>query len=118
MTVAPFDSHAVFKRLQSSGMSEATAEAMANELMRLALQREIAEQEQRLIAFGRALDELRNQVGMERAQDSKRHEAYQSEIRSDLERLELRLRYDLTIRLGGMLGAGVAFLAAIKVFGH
>ena len=41
-----------------------------------------------------------------------------SGIRADLREMELRLKYDLTLRLGGMIAAGVAFLTASKFFGH
>lgn len=36
--------------------------------------------------------------------------------KQDLRELELRLRYDLTIRMGAMFAAGVAFLAALITF--
>ncbi|MEO5373379.1 MAG: CCDC90 family protein [Alphaproteobacteria bacterium] len=39
-------------------------------------------------------------------------------LRSDMEKIELRLTNTLTLRLGGMIAASVAFLAAIKFFGH
>ena len=34
----------------------------------------------------------------------------------DLRELELRLKYDLTLRMGAMIAAGVAFLAALMTF--
>lgn len=36
--------------------------------------------------------------------------------KQDLRELELRLKYDLTLRMGTMIAAGVAFLAALITF--
>lgn len=36
--------------------------------------------------------------------------------KQDLRELELRLKYDLTLRMGAMITAGVAFLAALMTF--
>lgn len=36
--------------------------------------------------------------------------------KQDLRELELRLKYDLTLRMGAMIAAGVAFLAALMTF--
>lgn len=36
--------------------------------------------------------------------------------KQDLRELELRLKYDLTLRMGAMIAAGVAFLAALITF--
>ena len=36
--------------------------------------------------------------------------------KQDLKELEFRLKYDLTLRMGSIVGAGVAILAAIKFF--
>lgn len=38
------------------------------------------------------------------------------DARRDIKELELRLKHDLTIRLGGIVVAGIAFLAALKFF--
>jgi hypothetical protein len=37
--------------------------------------------------------------------------------KQDLRELELRLKHDLTVRMGALLAATVAVIAALKVFG-
>ncbi len=37
--------------------------------------------------------------------------------KQDLRELELRLKHDLTIRMGALLAASVAVIAALKLFG-
>lgn len=36
-----------------------------------------------------------------------------SELKADIEKLELRLKHDLTLRLGGMMAASIAIVAAL-----
>jgi len=114
MTTIVFDTHATFKRLIAAGLSEAAAEAMAGELLAVAQEQKYADTAKRLSEVQLELETFKMQI----VQHDRRYESYQSDIRSDLERLELRLRYDLTLRLGGVVAVGVAFLTAIKFFGH
>lgn len=112
MTDVSFDTHALVKKLISGGLSEAAAEEISSQMLSLRSGREDREFEQRLNEISRSMDALR----MELAQEDRRLEAYQSEIRGDLERMELRLKHELTLRLGGIVAVGVAALAALKLF--
>ena len=45
--------------------------------------------------------------------DNKRELATKADLKAELEKLELRLRHDLTLRLGGMMAASIAVVAAL-----
>lgn len=49
----------------------------------------------------------------------KRDEEAKRELatKQDLRELELRLKHDLTVRMGALLTAAVAVIAALKIFG-
>jgi hypothetical protein len=102
----PFDTHAFMKRLTAAGVPEAQAEVHARaiadlvsdqlatkrdlEEVRLALQHDVAELEVRL-----------------------RHDLNEMELRlrADTERLVRELELRLTLRLGGVIAAGIAIVA-------
>lgn len=90
MTTLTIDTHAFIKRLTAVGMPEAQAEAVTSLV--------------------------------KEAQDSAAGElATKADLRHELARIESAIeiaKRDLTIRLGVMIGVGVAFLSAIKFFGH
>ena len=85
-TAIVFDTHAYVKKLKSVGFTEEQAEVQAETLAGL-----VGDQ----LATKRDLKEL--EILIER----------------DLQELELRLKHGLTLRLGGMLAAAIAIVAAL-----
>lgn len=85
MTTIAFDTHEFIKALKAGGFDEQQAETLSIEMKKI--------QEQGLADLA-----TRNDLAL---------------LRKDLIEMELRLKYDLTLRLGGMLAAGVAIVAAL-----
>jgi hypothetical protein len=93
----PFDTHAFVKRLTAAGMPEAQAEVQAEAIA------DLVDQE---LATKRDLQEM--EIALKR--DLKETE---TALKRDVLELELRLKHDLTIRLGAMIAAAIAIVAAI-----
>ena len=89
MASAIFDSHAFVERLTAAGMPVEQAEILADEQNRF-LGEELATKQD--VALLRANLEL---------------------LRADMTAMEQRIKDQLTIRLGGMLAAAVAIMAAL-----
>jgi predicted phage-related endonuclease len=88
-----FDTHAYVKRLKAVGFTEEQAEVVAATQAELITERLATKQDIALLQ--RDLKEL--EVRLQR----------------DMKELELRLKNDLTLRLGGMIAAAVAIVAAL-----
>lgn len=91
MAAVAFDTHAFIKRLTAAGMPEPQAEILVEEQARL------------------IEDRLATKVDLERLEHN---------VRRDFEHRMETLEQRLTIKLGAMIAAGVAFLSATKFFGH
>ena len=93
------DTHEAVKLLQSAGLDEEKAEAIV-----------------RVVGVGQ--DALATKVDLEAlAQTTKADlEALAQTTKADLEALELRLRHDLTLRLGAMVFAAAGVQVAIVGF--
>ena len=94
MSSATFDTLGYFEKLKAAGMPEEQAKVVANTMRevideRLATKKDLRELETRFDAKFRELD-------------------------ASLRELEYRLQYNLTIRLGGMLAASIAIVAALS----
>ncbi len=86
--MATMDTHEAVKLLQSAGLDEEKAEAIV-----------------RVVGVGQ--DSLATKAGLE---------ALAQTTKADLEALELRLRHDLTLRLGAMVFAAAGVQVAIVGF--
>lgn len=82
----PFDTHAYVKRLTSAGVPETQAEVHAEAIA------------------GLVNDELATKRDLEEPRIA---------TARDLENLELRLKHDLTLRLGAIVVAGIGIVAAL-----
>ena len=91
MAAITFDTHAFIKRLTAAGMPEPQAEILAEEQARL------------------IEDRLATKTDIERLEQG---------LRRDFEHRMETLEQRLTIKLGALIAAGVAFLSATKFFGH
>ncbi|HZA67422.1 MAG TPA: hypothetical protein VE592_10760 [Geminicoccaceae bacterium] len=89
MASAIFDTHAFIKRLTAAGMPEQQAEILAEESTRLVGEQVATKQD---IALLRADLEV---------------------LRTEMTAMEQRIKDQLTIRLGAMLAAAVAIIAAL-----
>jgi predicted phage-related endonuclease len=103
-----FDTHAYVKKLKAVGFTEEQAEVQTQvvaELIdsHLATKRDLKELE---VALKTDLTELETAL----KRDLKELE---TALRRDMKEMELRLRHDLTLRLGGMLVAGIGAVAAL-----
>ncbi|OPX19541.1 MAG: hypothetical protein BZ151_08650 [Desulfobacca sp. 4484_104] len=103
-----FDTLEFAKKLKAADFTADQAEALAGAMAslveeRLATKQDIKELEARLEARIKELE-----TGLRR--DMKELE---TGLRRDMREMELRLRHDLTLRLGGMLVAGIAIVATL-----
>jgi len=89
MSTIPFDTHAFVKKLEAVGFTEPQAEVQAQALAEL-----VNDQ----LATKRDLQEL------------------EMRLESGMRELELRLKHDLTLRLGAMMAAGIAIVAVLVRF--
>ena len=97
--MAIMDTHEAFKLLQNAGLDDEKAEAIV-----------------RVVGVGQ--DALATKVDLEAlAQMTKADlEALAQTTKADLEALELRLRHDLTLRLGAMVFTAAGLQVVIVVF--
>ncbi|MDD3579735.1 MAG: hypothetical protein PHW74_01795 [Desulfobacca sp.] len=111
MKAIAFDTLEFAKRLREAGFSEKQAEALATAVAeiiesRLATKEDVAllqrDIEQLRGELKRDIEELRGEV--KRDIES---------LRRDMQELELRLKHDLTLRLGIMMTAAVAIVATL-----
>jgi hypothetical protein len=137
----PFDTHAYVKRLTSVGVPEAQAEVHAEAIaglvndelatkrdledLHIATKRDLEELhiatkrdlEELRIAPQRDLEELRiaTQRGLEelRIATQRDLEKMGLQLGAELRETELRLKHDLTLRLGALMAAGVAIVAVL-----
>jgi len=84
-----FDTLAYAKKLKKVGFTEEQAEVQAEALAQIIDERLATKQD--IIALKRDINE----------------------VKRDIKEMELRLRHDLTVRLGAMLAAGIAIVAAL-----
>jgi hypothetical protein len=100
MASAIFDTHAFVKRLTAAGMPVEQAEVLADESTRL-----VGDQ----VATKQDIGPLRTGLELLRADFDR--------LRSDMTAMEQRIKDQLTIRLGVMLAAAIAIVAAlVKLF--
>ncbi|MCK8603295.1 CCDC90 family protein [Desulfoferrobacter suflitae] len=125
-----FDTHAYVKKLRAVGFTEEQAEVQTQVIVELidghlATKRDLKELE---VVLRRDLKELdaalrRDLKELDAALRKDLNEVEAAlkrdieELRRDMKEMELRLRHDLTLRLGGMLAAGIAVVALlVKLF--
>ena len=89
----PFDTHAYVKKLMATGFTEPQAEVKAGALAEIVNEHLASKQD------------LKGQ--------DQRNEQKWEENRRDLKEMELRLKHDLTLRLGAMQAAGIVIVAAL-----
>ncbi|KAF0138103.1 MAG: hypothetical protein FD153_1515 [Rhodospirillaceae bacterium] len=99
MTTITFDTLRFVRTLRDAGVEERQAEAIADAVKEAASDSDLATKA-----------DLRTEVAAVRADLHTEVAA----VKADLQ----VLKYELTIRMGGMIAAGVAVLAAMKFFGH
>lgn len=121
----PFDTHAYVKKLRAAGVPEAQAEVQAQafaELIndQLATKRDLAELELRLSAQLKELElrlagqhtELEQRLGAQLKELELRLSNRVGELELRLKELELRI----VVKLGAIVVAGIAALAALEKF--
>ena len=97
ITATIFDTLAYAKKLKAAGFTDDQAEIQAQTLVEIIEER---------LATKQDLKELELSL----KQDMKELEL---SLKQDIKELELRLKLDLTLRLGGMLVAGIAIVATL-----
>ncbi len=132
MTALDFDTHKAVKNLQKAGFEEPAAEALIDTIdtavrAQVATKADLEVQEQRL---GRRMDNLRHETksDMDNLRSDFRSLGQETRARLDVmgERMDgleknliaqmVILKRDVTIRLGGLMVAGIGVLAALEVF--
>jgi len=93
MATATFDTLAYAKKLKSAGFTEQQAEAQAEALAEIVDERLATKTD--IHALRRIMKEM------------------ETSLTRDMKELELHLKHDLTLRLGGMLAAAIAIVAAL-----
>ena len=102
-----FDTHALVKELKSAGFTEEQAEAQV-----MALSKTLGEfQEFHTLHLATKQDILAvKQDILVVKQDIL---VVKQELKQDIRELELRLKHDLTVRLGGMMVVGITLVATL-----
>jgi len=130
MRTLAFDTLEFAKKLKAANFTQDQAEALAEAVAglveeRLATKQDLKELEIRLEArlkeletsLRRDMKELETGLrqDMKELETGLRHDMKELEtgLRRDMQEMELRLRHDLTLRLGAMLAAAVAVVAAL-----
>lgn len=114
-----FDTHAYVKKLRAVGFTEEQAEVQTQVIVELidghlATKRDLKELE---VVLRRDLKELDAALRKDLNEVEAALKRDIEELRRDMKEMELRLRHDLTLRLGGMLAAGIAVVALlVKLF--
>jgi|SRR3972149_2871906 len=88
-----FDTLAYAKKLKSVGFTEEQAEVQAEALAKIIDERLATKQD--ILALQRDMKEM------------------ETSLRRDMKEMELRLKHDLTLRLGAMMAASIAIVAAL-----
>ena len=99
-----FDTLAYAKKLKAVGFTEEQAEVQAEVLAQIIDERLATKQD--ILALRREIKQLESSL----RRDMKEME---SSLRRDMKEMELRLKHDLTLRLGAMMAAGIAIIAAL-----
>ena len=95
-----FDTHALVKELKSAGFTEEQAEAQV-----MALSKTLGEfQEFHTLHLATKQDILAVKQDIL---------VVKQELKQDIRELELRLKHDLTVRLGGMMVVGITLVATL-----
>jgi len=117
-----FDTLSYAKKLKSVGFTEEQAEVQAEALAKIiderlatkhdihALRRDMKEME---TSLKRAIAEVKHDMIEMEGSLRRDMKEMESSLRRDMKEMELRLRHDLTLRLGAMLTAGIAIVAAL-----
>jgi len=95
-----FDTLAYAKKLKKVGFTEEQAEVQAEALAQIIDERLATKHD--ILALRRDMKELEKSM-----------KELENSLRRDMKEMELRLKHDLTIRLGAMLAAGIAIVAAL-----
>ncbi len=106
-----FDTLAYAKKLKKVGFTEEQAEVQAEALaqiidVRLATKHDI-------LALRRDMKEIEKSIKELETSLRRDMKEMDNSLRRDMKEMELRLKHDLTIRLGAMLTAGIAIVAAL-----
>ncbi|MFN3075560.1 MAG: coiled-coil domain-containing protein [Alphaproteobacteria bacterium] len=121
MGAVAFDTLRFVHRLRDSGFSETQAEAVAEavkevqdgvaeeRVTRAELHNESASLHSEFATFQ---DEVRTEFAAVRSEMKSEFAA----VRAEMREMELRLKYDLTVRLGAMMAAFVAIMTAVMKF--
>ena len=106
-----FDILAYAKKLKSVGFTEDQAEVQAEALAQIIDERLATKND--IHSLRRDMKELENSLKREIKELEISLKRDIEEMRRDMGELELRLKHDLTLRLGAMLTAGIAIIAAL-----
>ena len=98
MTSLLFDTHKAVKDLQEAGFDEAQAEAVVATVGTAIIGN---------VATKQDINELRSEIQDIRANGATKQDV--SDLRSEMQAMELRL----TVRMGGLIAAGVALIIAL-----
>ena len=132
-TVMTFDTLAYAKKLQAVGFTEAQAEVQAETLVELMEERlatkldiEVVRRDMKEMETGLKRDMKEMETGLKRDIEVVRRDMKEMEtglkrdmkemetgLKRDMKEMELRLTHNLTLRLGGMMAASVAVVAAL-----
>jgi len=108
ITATIFDTLAYAKKLKAAGFTDDQAEIQAQTLVEIIEERLATKQDLKELEL--LLKQDLKELELLLKQDLKELELL---LKQDLKELELRLKLDLTLRLGGMLVAGIAIVATL-----
>jgi predicted phage-related endonuclease len=105
-----FDTLAYAKKLKKVGFTEEQAEVQAEALAQIIDERLATKQD--ILALRRDMKEIEKSIKELETSLRRDMKEMDNSLRRDMKEMELRLKHDLTIRLGAMLTAGIAIVAA------
>ena len=106
-----FDTLSYAKKLKSVGFTEEQAEVQVEILAQIIDERLATKQD--ILALRRDMKELETSLRREMEEIRRDMKEMETSLRRDMKEMELRLKHDLTLRLGAMLAAGIAIIAAL-----
>ena len=109
--VIAFDTLAYAKKLKSVGFTEDQAEVQAEALAQIIDERLATKQD--IFSLKRDIEELKRDMKEMDVSLKRNIKEMDISLKRDMKEMELRLKHDLTLRLGAMLTAGIAIIAAL-----
>jgi len=109
--VLAFDTLAYAKKLKAAGFTDKQAEVQAEAIAEIIEERLATKQD--ILDLKRDMKEMETALRREILDLKRDMKEMETSLKRDMKEIEIRLKHDLTLRLGAMLTAGIAIVAAL-----